>query len=171
MTLMGRTVLTLVVLPVVTLSLAGHLVSAQRADSVEAVRQMFVGNYELVKYQSFPSSGEVVPRDYVARILYDAHGNMSAIGMPRDLPQRAEASSDERTVGGFSYFGVAEIDVNEGTVTHHVVGSPIQPALVGVGRVRYYEFDGDLLTLSIKNAEGRITGQLTWRKLHASSRS
>ncbi len=171
MKLMGRTVLTLAILLIVIMSLAGHRASAQRTDSVDAVRQMFVGNYELMKFESFPSVGEVVPRDYVARILYDAHGNMSAIGMPRDLPQQAEASSDERTVGGFSYFGVAEIDVNEGTVTHHVVGSPLRPELVGVGRVRYYEFDGDLLTLSIKNAEGRITGQLTWRKLRASSRS
>ena len=75
-------------------------------------------------------------------ILYDEHRNMSAIGMPNNLPERAEAAgSDEWMVGGFAYFGTAEIDVAEGTVTHHVVGSQIRPELVGVGRVRYYEFD------------------------------
>lgn len=164
MKLMGRTVLTLVVLLVVTMSLAGDEASGQRADSVGAVRQMFVGNYELVNYESFPSAGEVVPRDYVARIMYDAYGNMAAIGMPNDLPELDRASGDERVRRGFAYFGTFEIDTEEGTVTHHLIGSPASARSVGEGWVRYYEFDGDLLTLSIKNADGRITGQLTWKR-------
>ncbi len=159
-----QTVLTLVVLLVVTMSSVGDAAAAQQADSVEAVRQMFVGNYELLKYESFRSTGEVVPRDYVARIMYDAHGNMAAIGMPNDLPELDRASGDERLRRGFAYFGKFEIDTEEGTVTHHLVGSPASARSVGEGWVRYYEFDGDLLTLSIKNAEGRITGQLTWKR-------
>jgi hypothetical protein len=147
------------------MNLAGHRVSAQQADSLEVVRARFVGHYELVKYVSFRPDGETTPRDYVARIMYDPLGNMSAIGMPNDLPQRAEASGGERTIGGFAYFGKAEIDIAAGTVTHHVVGSPIRPELVGQGRVRHYEFDGDLLTLSIKDEEGQVTGQLTWRRV------
>ena len=159
-----QTVLTLFVLLVVTMSSVGDAAAAQQADSVEAVRQMFVGNYELLKYESFRSTGEVVPRDYVARIMYDAHGNMAAIGMPNDLPELDRAAGDERVQRGFAYFGKFEIDTEEGTVTHHLIGSPIAARSVSEGWVRYYEFDGDLLTLSIKNAEGRITGQLTWKR-------
>ncbi len=164
MKLMGRIVLTLVVLLVGPMSAVSDEASIQVADSVEAVRQMFVGNYELVEYESFPSPGEVVARHYVARIMYDAYGNMAAIGMPKDLPELDRASDDERARRGFAYFGKFQINIEEGTVTHHLIGSPVAARSVGEGWVRYYEFDGDLLTLSIKNAEGRITGQLTWKK-------
>ena len=157
--------LSVTVLLSLTVTLAGHRVSAQQVESLEVVRARFVGNYELVRYVSFQPDGKVTPRNYVARIMYDPFGNMSAIGMPTDLPQRAAVSGGERTVGGFAYFGKAEINIAAGTVTHHVVGAPIRPELVGQGRVRHYEFDGDLLTLSIKDEEERVTGQLTWRRV------
>ena len=150
-----------------TMDLAGHRASAQQTDSLEVVKAEFVGNYELMQYVTFQPGGEVIPRDYVARIMYDPLGNMSAIGMPSDLPHRVEATGDERTIGGFAYFGRVDIDVAAGTVTHHVIGAPMRPELVGQGRVRYYAFDGDLLTLSIKDESGRMRGQLTWRRMWA----
>lgn len=164
MKLDGRIVWTLVVMLVVTISSVGDEASAQRADSVEAVRQMFVGNYELVTYELFRPDGEVVSMDYVGRIMYDADGNMSAIGMPNALPELDRASSDGRVRRGFAYFGKFEIDTEEGSVTHHLIGSPMAARSVGEPWVRYYEFDGDMLTLSIKNDEGRVTGQLTWKR-------
>ncbi len=160
----GRIVWTLVLLLVATVSSVGDAASAQRADSVEAVRQMFVGNYELMTYESFGENGDTVPRDYVGRIMYDAHGNMSAIGMPNALPERDRASSDGRVRRGFAYFGKFEIDTEKGSVTHHLIGSPMAAQSVGADWVRYYEFDGDMLTLSIKNDEGHVTGQLTWKR-------
>ena len=39
------------------------------------------------------------------------------------------------------------------------------PSWVGGDNVRFYEFEGDLLRLSLKNAEGRTTATLTWRRL------
>jgi hypothetical protein len=38
------------------------------------------------------------------------------------------------------------------------------PRWVGGDNVRHYEFDGDLLKLSLKTPEGRITATLTWRR-------
>ena len=164
MKLEGRIVGMLIVLLVVTVAPVGDEASAQQAASAEAVRQMFVGNYELVTYELFRADGEVVSMDYVGRILYDAAGNMSAIGMPNALPELDRASSDGRVRRGFAYFGKFEIDTEEGSVTHHLIGSPMAARSVGEGWVRYYEFDGDMLTLSIKNDEGRVTGQLTWKR-------
>ncbi len=159
-----RVVGTLVVLLAVTMAPVGDEVSAQGADSVEAVWQMFVGNYELVTYELFRADGEVVSMDYVGRIMYDAGGNMSAIGMPNALPELDRASSDGRVRRGFAYFGTFEIDTEAGSVTHHLIGSPQAARSVGEDWVRYYGFDGDMLTLSIKNDEGRVTGQLTWKR-------
>ncbi len=33
------------------------------------------------------------------------------------------------------------------------------------GQHSIFEFDGDLLKLSLKNAQGRVTGTLTWSRL------
>ena len=103
---------------------------------------------------------------YIGRLSYDRFGNMAGLGMPIDLPSRAEQSS-ERTIGGFGYWGKVSWDLDNGTVTHHVVGSPMAPQWVGGDNIRYFEFiEDDLLALSIRDAQGRIIGTLTWRRLN-----
>lgn len=133
--------------------------------SLEAVEARFVGHYELVKYESLRPSGEVVDMNYVGRIMYDAYGNMSAIGMPKDLPERARQST-ENVQGGFAYWARVSFDLENGIVVHHVEGSPTRGSWPGVDNVRYFEFTDDgLLKLSLKDAEGRTTATLTWRKI------
>jgi hypothetical protein len=134
-------------------------------DELEAIRQKFVGHYELVSYVTFRPNGETVDMNYVGRIMYDGHGNMSAIGMPKDLPARAR-ESDERVQGGFAYWARVSFDVANGIVVHHVEGSPTRGSWPGVDNVRYFEFTEDgLLKLSLRNTEGRTTATLTWRKI------
>jgi hypothetical protein len=139
---------------------------AQAPDGDEdAIRRRFVGHYELVGYESFRESGEVVDMDYSGRIMYDEHGNMSAIGMPNDLPERARRSATN-VQGGFAYWGRVTFDVANGIVVHHVEGSPTRGSWPGVDNVRYFEFTDDgLLRLSLRNDEGRTTGTLTWRRI------
>lgn len=136
---------------------------AQNQSSLEAVQAQFAGNYELVKFVSFRSNGGVVENDSIGRLMYDTNGNMAAQAMPRDLPQRARETT-ENVRGGFAYFGKYVIDVEKNMVTHKVQGSPTRGSWVGRDNVRYYEFTGDLLTLRLKNAEGRVTGALTWKR-------
>lgn len=125
----------------------------------------FVGNYELVSFWSLDDSGESIDRNYVGRILYDEHGNMSAVGMPRDLPDRDRRSRDEQTVrAGFAYFGQFSLNTDQKFVTHHVRGSPMAPQWTGTDLRRYYEFDGNLLRLSLRDDSGRTTAELTWRR-------
>jgi hypothetical protein len=133
--------------------------------ALEAMQARFVGHYELVSYESFRESGEVVDMAYVGRIMYDEHGNMSAIGMPKDLPERARASS-ENVQAGFAYWARVSFDLERGIVTHHVEGSPTRGSWPGVDNVRWFEWTADgLLKLSLRNAEGRTTGTLTWRRI------
>ena len=141
--------------------------SGQDAGALEseALRERFVGHYELVIYETFRPDGEVVDMDYVGRIMYDEEGNMSAIGMPTNLPARA-AESSERVQGGFAYWGSVSFDPPNVVVIHHVEGSPTRGSWPGVDNVRYFEFTDDgMLKLSLRNAEGRTTGTLTWRKI------
>jgi len=154
----------------VALALASLTPSATNAQSASAaelaeVKAMFMGHYELVIFESFRPNGDVVDMEYIGRIMYDAHDNMSAIGMPKSLPAQA-AETDELVQGGFAYWGNVSWDVQSGTVTHHVEGSPTRGSWPGVDNVRFFEFtDEGLLKLSLKNEEGRTTGTLTWRKI------
>jgi len=138
--------------------------SLSHAQTLEDVKARFVGYYELVSFVSFPNSGGEVRNDYIGRIIYDGHDNMSAIGMPRDAPdsaRRAGAAGSQ----GFAYWGKVSWDVEQGIVIHHVEGSPTRNTWVGEDNIRYYELDGNLLRLSLRDEAGRTTGTLTWRKI------
>ena len=134
------------------------------ADDTDTIRQKFIGDYELVSYFSYPAQGGEVDMNYIGRLSYDAFDNMAGLGMPRDLPERAENSS-ERTIGGFAYWGTVSWDVEKQIVVHHVKGSPMVPRWVGGDNVRHYAFEDGLLKLTVKDPQGRITGTLSWRKL------
>jgi len=126
--------------------------------------QRFVGDYTLISYVTFPEAGAAVDMSYVGRLSYDSAGNMSGLGMPSGLPER-EREAGGRLTGGFAYWGKVTVDDEKKIVVHHVEGSPLMPSWVGGDNVRFYEFEGDLLRLSLKNAEGRTTATLTWRRL------
>lgn len=130
---------------------------------LEQVRQRFQGHYELVSFVRFPEEGGEVDMNYDGRIMYDAHGNMSAQGMPRDLPERA-AASDSRVRGGFAYWGSVSFDPDNNIVIHHVEGSPTRGSWVGEDNVRHFEFTEEYLKLSMRDESGRTTGTLTWKK-------
>lgn len=134
------------------------------ADDLATTKQKFVGDYELVSYLQFPESGGEIDMNYIGRLSYDGFGNMSGLGMPRDLPDR-DAQTTERLTGGFAYWGKVSFDLDEGTVIHHVEGSPMIPSWVGGLNIRYFELEGNFLKLSLKNASGRTTATLTWRRL------
>jgi len=139
-------------------------IQSQAADTLQEIEQKFQGDFELVSYFQFPEQGDPIDMNYVGRLSYDALGNMAGLGMPRDLPERNQAS-EERTTGGFAYWGKVSFDLENSIVIHHVKGSPMVPEWVGGDNIRYFEFSDGLLKLSLKNSSGRTTGTLSWRKL------
>jgi len=104
--------------------------------------------------------------DYIGRIIYDEYGNMTAVGMPASAPERARRAGEPGSEG-FAYWGRVSWDLERGVVIHHVEGSPTRNTWVGEDNVRYFELDGDLLRLSLKDSQGRTTGTLTWRKIRS----
>jgi hypothetical protein len=136
---------------------------AAATNDLADVKRQFVGHYELLSFISYPEGGGEVDNNYEGRITYDAHDNMTAQGMPKDLPARAAASS-QNVSGGFAYYGSVSWDIQNQIVTHRVEGSPSRGNWVGEDNVRHYAWENGLLKLSIKDASGRTTGTLTWRK-------
>ena len=139
-------------------------IHSQAADTLQGIEQKFQGDFELVSYFQFPERGDPIDMNYVGRLSYDAFGNMAGLGMPRDLPERNQAT-EERVTGGFGYWGKVSFDLENNLVIHHVEGSPMVPEWVGGDNIRHFEFSDGLLKLSLKNSKGRTTGTLSWRKL------
>lgn len=141
------------------------------AEQSGGVAKQFTGHWRLVGFDNFDEKGAASPSPFVGgRILYDAHGNMSAqlthaARKPLSTPS-TEAERAAAYAGYVAYFGRFTLDESQGSVTHHVEGST-NPNWPNTKLVRYYAFsaDGNRLTLSVKNAAGRVTGTLTWERL------
>ena len=121
------------------------------------VPQRFVGAWELVSFENIAADGTRRPGAYNhGQINYDAAGRMSAHLM------NASDKANHRYLG---YYGPFVVDEAKGVVTHIVEGSS-NATWVGSRQVRYYQFspDNQQLTLSVRNAEGRVTGTLVWKR-------
>jgi len=114
----------------------------------------FVGTWELASIESPVDAGgwgpAIVPFAGipVGVIMYDALGNMAVqiTSDPRGVETPAE--QPEIVTGYVAYYGKYEVDSEAGTVTHHRRGH-VNPALAELSVVRYYEFSGDTLTLTL----------------------
>jgi hypothetical protein len=134
------------------------------------VAQRLVGAWELVSFENIAADGTRRPGNYDrGQITYDASGRMSAQLMnsanKADQPPQtdeARAAAYRRYLG---YYGPFVVDEGTGTVTHIVEGSS-NPSWIGSRQVRYYTLsqDNQQLTLSVRNAEGRVTGTLVWKR-------
>jgi uncharacterized protein len=149
-----------------------HLAASPKPPAAPAadVKQKLMGNWTLAKYEVFTQSSTPAPGYDFGRIMYDESGNMAAQLMRKGRPAITRESSDQdrlaAAAGYLAYYGKYEIDAAKGTVSHHVDGSTVT-GWVGTALVRYYEFspDGNTLILKLKNAEGRVTSQLTWERI------
>jgi len=114
----------------------------------------FVGTWELASIEARGESGDWSPAALpmsgtpVGVIMYDAQGNMAVqiTGNPRG---RETPPEQPEIVNGYvAYYAGYEVDTRAGTVTHHR-RAHVNPALADLSVVRYYEFSGDTLTLTV----------------------
>jgi hypothetical protein len=140
----------------------------------------FAGTWELRDAFALTPDGRRLPsplgEKVLGQIMYDAAGNMSAQLMSVGRPLFSSRSMDETPaeevkqafLGFTSYWGSYRIDTAAGTVTHHVVGASA-PSWPGGDQVRYFELQGNRLTLKTPPIRGRdgvkLVQQLVWEKV------
>jgi hypothetical protein len=140
--------------------------------------EQFVGTWKLVSFELRTSTGRVIypySQDAVGILMYDAHGNMNGQtmrpGRPafasgdlmRGTPEEIKAAFE----GFLGYFGTYEVHEEEGTVIHHVTGS-VFPNYVGENQVRFFQFSGNRLSLSIPPIQAggaTLTGVVVWERI------
>jgi hypothetical protein len=139
----------------------------------------FVGTWRLISAEFRRADGEVLHlygRDPVGMLVYDAQGHMIGQIMRRDRPALPSGKAADNALedyqaiikGYVAYFGVYEVDMAAGTITHHVQGSLI-PDWVGVGQVRLFAFAGNRLTLRTPPSPLRgavLEGVLLWERVN-----
>ena len=115
----------------------------------------FVGAWRLLSFEVRTSSGEVsypLGRDAVGLLLYGQQGYMAVslmrAGRPHFKTGEIWGGSSEEKLAAFdsynSYSG--RYEVKDDKVIHHVELS-LFPNWIGGSQERYFEFDGDRLTL------------------------
>jgi catechol 1,2-dioxygenase len=114
----------------------------------------FVGTWELAAIEApNPAGGWMaaplpLPGSPVGVIMYDDLGNMAVQITSEPRGTMTPAELPEIVNGYVAYYARYEVDSTEGTVTHHRRGH-VNADLAALSVVRYYEFSGDTLTLTV----------------------
>jgi hypothetical protein len=124
------------------------------------VRKQLEGTWELVSVEVHPAEGPPSKVSARGTLVYDDFGNMEINGAITD-PAVAKATD----MSVLSATGRAVIDVpNQRIVFQAVEGNLKDAPPVSPDKVRRYQFQGDLLTLTSMDASGKTTAVTTWKK-------
>lgn len=139
---------------------------ASGPNSLESVRRQFEGQWDLVSAESYGASGQPVAIKAKGRLTYDAYGNLN-VDARFDSGQE---QPDGSIANLLSYKGRAVIDVTQSRLVLQDMQKRVEsgaeaPEGMSVANARYYAFEGDLLTLTIKDAAGKTTAKTTWRRI------
>jgi hypothetical protein len=168
---------------IVALGLSGLLLSAcsieKQGNSTNRLdTPSLVGSWDLVAYERRDSTGNKAESYYgenpLGNLIYTASGDMSVqLVDPRvgsfasgDLLNATPEEIKEAYEGFFSYFGTYTIDLEAGTVTHHVIGASFRN-YANSDMTRYFELSGDQLSLVTGvEMEGGVpsTFHLIWKR-------
>jgi len=139
-------------------------------NSLESVRRVFEGSWDLVSAETYNAAGQPAAMKGKGRLTYDAYGNLTVDARFDEGQEQADGSISKL----LSYKGRAVIDVAASRLVlqdmqKRSTSSADVPEAMAANNVRYYSFDGDLLTLTIKDAAGKTTAKTVWRRISASS--
>jgi len=134
------------------------------AGSLESVRRQLEGAWNLVSANVVVSAAGARATVKASAVLtYDAYGNFTMKG---DVDDPA-ATAEQKAALNFS--GRAVIDTQRQVLrlldVQQSEGDFAKlPAEMAARRERAYAFEGDLLTLTVKDSTGRVTAVNTWRR-------
>ena len=138
-------------------------------NSLESVRRVFEGSWDLVSAETYNAAGQPAAMKGKGRLTYDAYGNLT-------VDARFDASQEQMDGSAknlLSYKGRAVIDVVKSRLVlqdleKRSASGADAPEGMEAANARYYAFEGDLLTLTMKDAAGKTTGKTVWRRIGTS---
>ena len=145
------------------------------ADTASSLQKKFVGSWKLISTHGL---NQYDGGKAVGMITYDNSGHMSVHIARTDRPPLATPRSkttDQERAAAFdtyiAYYGTYTFEPENGIVIHHLEGS-LSPGQIGQDNIRYFELQGNRLTLSIANdgkggrfARKDAVNHLIWERL------
>jgi len=142
----------------------GGPVDVGTGSLVEA-RKYLEGRWTLESFDVHPPGKAVITPKVMGTLRYDAFGNL---GMEIRADQAAsallQASGIEIQNGVISTTGRTAVDMQNHTLTYIVEGQPESLGPLAARRPRYWQVEGKLLTLTIKDDAGAPASVSRWRK-------
>jgi hypothetical protein len=137
--------------------------------SMEAGRKFLQGRWSLISFEVFPPGQTPITVSGSGSLLYDDFGNLSmeirtspstgeALGRAGIVIQQGVISSQGRTI----------LDMQNKRLTYQIEGQPPAGAPAGPlasSRPRYWQVDGDVLTLTTKDDAGRALSIGKWKRV------
>jgi hypothetical protein len=131
------------------------------SGTLQQVRQQFQGTWDLVSFEAVGDDGRLAPVQATGTLTYDEFGNMAISG--RILDAGASVAAMRLNIQGRTV-----IDTQNQRVWVTPQGDTRDTEVIPEGaafdRFRYYEFSGNQVTLTVKDASGAVTARTVWKR-------
>jgi hypothetical protein len=148
--------------PIPTTPIEGGIGSLQEA------RKYLEGRWVLLSFEVFPPGAEPMTLAGTGVLTYDDFSNLSVeIRTDEATAGRLEEAGIEMQGGVISTEGRTAIDLQARTLTYVIAGQPAVGRPSGplaMNRPRYWEVDGNVLTLTTRDDSGNALSVAKWRK-------
>ena len=143
--------------------------------TLDAARKYLEGRWGLISYEVFPPgqpSIQLSEKVGSGSLTYDAFGNLEIEIRVTDpkVAEDLERAGIPLTQGRISTTGRTAIDMQQRTITYFLQGEP--PLLtsrpggpLSFRRPRYWEVEGNVLTLTTKGDDGKPSSVGKWQKI------
>jgi hypothetical protein len=139
------------------------------AGSLEAARKYLQGRWSLVSFEVRPAGGQPVVVKGSGSLVFDDHGNLTLELHTDDATaERLTAAGVPMQQGALMQEGRTVVDLQNHTLTYVLPGAPPPGAPSGplaTSRPRYWQVDGNMLTLTTRDAGGNTLSVGRWQKV------
>jgi hypothetical protein len=136
--------------------------------TTKAARQYLEGRWALMSFEVTPPGREKIDVPGSGTLLYDAYGNLKIDIRVNEATSQALSNAGIPVQNGMlSMDGRTAIDMGRQTLTYVLEGQPPIGAPAGplaTNRPRYWQVEGNVLTLSTKDDQGNVLSVARWQK-------
>lgn len=139
------------------------------AGTSTSARKFLEGSWSLMSFQVFPPDKPPIEVGGQGHLEYDGFGNMTVeIRVPPNAVDPLRFAGVPTNDGLMSMKGRTAIDMQQHTLTYFLenqkpFGTPDGP--LAFNRKRYWEVDGNVLTLTTKSDAGKPLSIAKWQKM------
>jgi hypothetical protein len=141
---------------------------AKGPGTLEAARKYLEGRWSLVSFEVFPPGGPPILLNGTGSLVYDSYGNLKMeLRTDGATAELLAAAGIPTRQGVITEEGRAVVDMQNRTLTYVIPGDPPIGAPSGAlatNRPRHWQVEGDVLTLTTKDSDGKTLSVGRWQK-------